>query len=70
VPPCAKDGESPGCRPAWPLIELALCERNLTKARGSKAIQVDTTMIQNEATWRVFRPDLEHPTESDFAAAS
>jgi len=47
-----------------------LCERNLTKARGGKAIQVDTTMIQNEATWRVFRPDLEHPTESDFAAAS
>jgi len=43
---------------------------DLTKARGGKAIQVDTTMIQNEATWRVFRPDLEHPTESDFAAAS
>jgi (+)-trans-carveol dehydrogenase len=43
---------------------------DLTKARGGKAIQVDTTMIQDEATWRVFRPDLEHPTESDFAAAS
>jgi hypothetical protein len=70
VPPCAKDGESLGCPPARPLIELALCERNLTKARGGKAIQVDTTMIQDEATWRVFRPDLEHPTESDFAAAS
>jgi (+)-trans-carveol dehydrogenase len=32
--------------------------------------QVDTTMIQNEATWRLFRPDLEHPTEADFAPAS
>jgi SDR family mycofactocin-dependent oxidoreductase len=32
--------------------------------------QVDTPMIQNEATWRLFRPDLEHPTEADFAPAS
>jgi SDR family mycofactocin-dependent oxidoreductase len=32
--------------------------------------QVDTTMIQNEATWRLFRPDLEHPTAEDFAPAS
>jgi SDR family mycofactocin-dependent oxidoreductase len=32
--------------------------------------QVDTTMIQNEATWRLFRPDLEHPTQADFAPAS
>jgi (+)-trans-carveol dehydrogenase len=32
--------------------------------------QVDTTMIQNEATWRLFRPDLERPTEADFAPAS
>ena len=32
--------------------------------------QVDTAMIQNEPTWRLFRPDLEHPTEADFAPAS
>jgi NAD(P)-dependent dehydrogenase (short-subunit alcohol dehydrogenase family) len=32
--------------------------------------QVDTPMIQNEATWRLFRPDLEHPTKADFAPAS
>ncbi len=27
-------------------------------------------MIQNEPTWRLFRPDLEHPTEADFARRS
>jgi (+)-trans-carveol dehydrogenase/(-)-trans-carveol dehydrogenase len=27
-------------------------------------------MIQNEATYQMFRPDLEHPTEADFAPAS
>jgi SDR family mycofactocin-dependent oxidoreductase len=32
--------------------------------------QVDTIMIQNEATWRLFRPDLEHPTRADFEPAS
>src|ERR1700689_3078215 len=32
--------------------------------------QVDTPMIQNEATWRLFRPDLEHPTKEGFAPAS
>jgi len=32
--------------------------------------QVNTPMIQNEATWRLFRPDLEHPTKDDFAPAS
>ena len=32
--------------------------------------QVDTPMIQNEATWRLFRPDLEHPTRADFEPAS
>jgi (+)-trans-carveol dehydrogenase/(-)-trans-carveol dehydrogenase len=32
--------------------------------------QVDTPMIQNEPTWRLFRPDLERPTAADFAPAS
>jgi NAD(P)-dependent dehydrogenase (short-subunit alcohol dehydrogenase family) len=30
----------------------------------------DTPVIQNEPTWRLFRPDLEHPTKADFAPAS
>lgn len=30
---------------------------------------VDTDMIQNEAMYRLFRPDLESPTRADFAAA-
>jgi SDR family mycofactocin-dependent oxidoreductase len=32
--------------------------------------QVDTPMIQNEAMYRLFRPDLDHPTTADFAAVS
>ena len=32
--------------------------------------QVDTPMIQNEATWRLFRPDLDHPARADFEPAS
>jgi NAD(P)-dependent dehydrogenase (short-subunit alcohol dehydrogenase family) len=27
-------------------------------------------MIQNEATYRLFRPDLDHPTQADFEPAS
>jgi (+)-trans-carveol dehydrogenase len=30
---------------------------------------VDTDMIQNEATYRLFRPDLEHPGRQDMAEA-
>ncbi|MEV1005780.1 mycofactocin-coupled SDR family oxidoreductase [Streptomyces sp. NPDC049881] len=52
--------------------------RNLTLELGRHNIrvnsvhptQVDTDMIQNEATYRLFRPDLENPTKDDFAAAS
>lgn len=32
--------------------------------------QVDTPMIMNEATKKLFRPDLENPTDEDFAATS
>jgi len=28
---------------------------------------VDTPMVQNEGTYRLFRPDLENPTKQDFA---
>ena len=32
--------------------------------------QVDTPMIQNEATYRMFLPDLDQPTRADFESAS
>lgn len=32
--------------------------------------QVDTPMIQNDGTYRIFRPDLENPTREDFEPAS
>lgn len=31
---------------------------------------VDTPMVQNEAIYKLFRPDLEHPTKDDFAEAA
>jgi SDR family mycofactocin-dependent oxidoreductase len=32
--------------------------------------QVDTPMVMNEDTYRLFRPDLENPTREDFEPAS
>lgn len=32
--------------------------------------QVDTDLIMNEATYRLFAPDVENPTREDFAPAS
>jgi SDR family mycofactocin-dependent oxidoreductase len=32
--------------------------------------QVDTEMIMHEGTYKLFRPDLEHPTREDFAGPS
>ncbi|BDZ64220.1 mycofactocin-coupled SDR family oxidoreductase [Agromyces mangrovi Wang et al. 2018] len=31
---------------------------------------VDTPMVQNDAIYRLFRPDLENPTKDDFAAGA
>lgn len=31
---------------------------------------VDTDMVQNEAIYRLFRPDLDNPTKEDFAEAA
>jgi (+)-trans-carveol dehydrogenase len=31
---------------------------------------VDTDMVQNEGTYRLFRPDLEHPTKEEFSEAA
>jgi len=32
--------------------------------------QVNTPMAMNDATFRMFRPDLENPTQDDFAPVS
>ncbi|MGD9959369.1 mycofactocin-coupled SDR family oxidoreductase [Nocardioides sp.] len=32
--------------------------------------QVDTDLIMNDATYKLFSPDVEHPTRDDFAPAS
>jgi (+)-trans-carveol dehydrogenase/(-)-trans-carveol dehydrogenase len=32
--------------------------------------QVNTAMIMNDETYKIFRPDLEHPTREDFEVAS
>jgi SDR family mycofactocin-dependent oxidoreductase len=48
-------------------LELA---PHMIRVNSIHPTQVDTDMIQNEATYRLFRPDLEHPTREDFASAS
>jgi (+)-trans-carveol dehydrogenase/(-)-trans-carveol dehydrogenase len=48
-------------------LELA---PHMIRVNSIHPTQVDTPMIQNEATYRLFRPDLEHPTKDDFAPAS
>jgi SDR family mycofactocin-dependent oxidoreductase len=32
--------------------------------------QVETDMVKNEMTYKLFRPDIEHPTQSDFEPVS
>jgi (+)-trans-carveol dehydrogenase len=52
--------------------------RSLALELGSHSIrvnsvhptQVDTEMIMNDATRRLFRPDIENPTQEEFAQAS
>jgi SDR family mycofactocin-dependent oxidoreductase len=48
-------------------LELA---PDMIRVNSIHPTQVDTDMIMNEATMRLFRPDLEHPTREDFAPAS
>jgi SDR family mycofactocin-dependent oxidoreductase len=56
------------------LVGLA---RNLCNDLGPHMIRtntvhpttVNTPLVQNEATYRLFRPDLDQPTAADFAAA-
>ena len=48
-------------------LELA---PDIIRVNSIHPAQVDTDMIQNEATYRLFRPDLENPTREDFISAS
>jgi SDR family mycofactocin-dependent oxidoreductase len=50
-------------------LALELAPQNI-RVNSIHPTQVDTPMIQNEPTWRLFRPDLEHPTREDFIPAS
>jgi (+)-trans-carveol dehydrogenase/(-)-trans-carveol dehydrogenase len=48
-------------------LELA---PHMIRVNSIHPTQVDTPMIQNQATYALFRPDLEHPTREDFEPAS
>jgi SDR family mycofactocin-dependent oxidoreductase len=48
-------------------IELA---PHFIRVNSIHPTQVDTPMIQNPSTWKLFRPDLENPTKEDFAPGS
>jgi SDR family mycofactocin-dependent oxidoreductase len=48
-------------------LELA---PHMIRVNSVHPTQVDTPMIQNQATYALFRPDLEHPTREDFEPAS
>lgn len=50
-------------------LALELGRHNI-RVNSIHPTQVDTPMIQNEPTWQLFRPDLEHPTREDFVPAS
>jgi SDR family mycofactocin-dependent oxidoreductase len=57
---------------------LTALVRTLAKELGPEKIrvnaihpgQVDTDLLLNEATFKLFRPDLEDPTHDDFVAAA
>ena len=48
-------------------IELA---HDLIRVNSVHPTQVNTPMVMNDATFRMFRPDLENPTVDDFAPLS
>lgn len=50
-------------------LALELAPRRI-RVNSVHPTQVNTTMIMNEAEYRIFCPDLENPTVDDFAAAS
>ncbi|WP_041939147.1 MULTISPECIES: mycofactocin-coupled SDR family oxidoreductase [Frankia] len=50
-------------------LALELAPHNI-RVNTLHPTQVDTPMIMNDSTYRLFRPDLSHPTREDFAPAS
>ncbi|RGE19204.1 mycofactocin-coupled SDR family oxidoreductase, partial [Leucobacter sp. wl10] len=48
-------------------VELA---PHMIRVNSIHPTQVNTPMIMNEITMKLFRPDIEHPTVEDFAVAS
>ena len=50
-------------------LALELAPDNI-RVNSIHPTQVDTDMIQNDGTYRLFRPDLEHPTREDFEGAA
>jgi len=50
-------------------LALELAPRSI-RVNSLHPTQVNTDMIMNEATYRMFSPELKHPTHEDFAAAS
>lgn len=50
-------------------LALELAQYNI-RVNTVNPSQVNTAMIMNEATYKMFRPDLEHPGPEDFAPLS
>jgi (+)-trans-carveol dehydrogenase len=50
-------------------LALELAHDNI-RVNSIHPTQVDTDMIHNDMTYKLFRPDLEHPTREQFAEAS
>jgi NAD(P)-dependent dehydrogenase (short-subunit alcohol dehydrogenase family) len=48
-------------------LELA---PHMIRVNSIHPTQVNTDMIQNEAIYKLFRPDLKNPTREDFETAS
>lgn len=49
-------------------LALALAPHNI-RVNAVHPGNIDTDMLQNEAMYRLFRPDLEHPTKADAQPA-
>lgn len=50
-------------------LAVELAQHNI-RANSIHPTQVNTPMVMNDATFRMFRPDLENPTADDFAPLS
>ena len=48
-------------------VELA---QHSIRVNSVHPTQVNTPMVMNDSTFKMFRPDLEHPTKEDFAPLS